>query len=254
MNKHLERDGRHGFEGNYKTIQVGYDKNRDTENNGSWYYGGAISHLWGDTDYTDGHGSQKETDLSLYGTNIRPHGHYLDLIARVGRIDSDYTTSYGDHGKFENWGMSFGAEYGRQKALGGGWSIEPQAQLTYHYLWGDDYTTRNGAKVNQDNADSLVGRLGFLLSREFNAGTDHAGRVYLKASILHDFLGDTTSTIVDDIHYRDDDDLGDTWYIAGIGTDINLGKNTRFYFDAERNFNADVKMKYRFNAGLRFGF
>ena len=254
VNKHLERDGRHGFEGNYKTIQVGYDKKRDTENNGSWYYGGAISHLWGDTDYTDGHGSQKETDLSLYGTNIRPHGHYLDLIARVGRIDSDYTTSYGDHGKFENWGMSFGAEYGRQKALGGGWSIEPQAQLTYHYLWGDDYTTRNGAKVNQDNADSLVGRLGFLLSREFNAGTDHAGRVYLKASILHDFLGDTTSTIVDDIHYRDDDDLGDTWYIAGIGTDINLGKNTRFYFDAERNFNADVKMKYRFNAGLRFGF
>lgn len=254
VNKHLERDGRHGFEGNYKTIQVGYDKRKDTENNGSWYYGGAISHLWGDTNYTDGHGSQKETDLSLYGTNIRPHGHYLDLIARVGRIDSDYTTSYGDHGKFENWGMSFGAEYGRQKALGGGWSIEPQAQLTYHYLWGDDYTTRNGAKVNQDNADSLVGRLGFLLSREFNAGTDHAGRVYLKASILHDFLGDTTSTIVDDIHYRDDDDLGDTWYIAGIGTDINLGKNTRFYFDAERNFNADVKMKYRFNAGLRFGF
>lgn len=254
VNKHLERDGRHGFEGNYKTIQVGYDKKRDTENNGSWYYGGAISHLWGDTDYTDGHGSQKETDLSLYGTNIRPHGHYLDLIARVGRIDSDYTTSYGDHGKFENWGMSFGAEYGRQKALGGGWSIEPQAQLTYHYLWGDDYTTRNGAKVNQDNADSLVGRLGFIVSREFNAGTDHAGRVYLKASILHDFLGDTTSTIVDDIHYRDDDDLGDTWYIAGIGTDINLGKNTRFYFDAERNFNADVKMKYRFNAGLRFGF
>lgn len=254
VNKHLERDGRHGFEGNYKTIQVGYDKKRDTANNGSWYYGAAISHLWGDTNYTDGHGSQKETDLSLYGTNIRPHGHYLDLIARVGRIDSDYSTSYGDHGKFENWGMSFGAEYGRQKALGGGWSIEPQAQLTYHYLWGDDYTTRNGAKVSQDNADSLVGRLGFLLSREFNAGTDHAGRVYLKASILHDFLGDTTSTIVDDIHYRDDDDLGDTWYIAGIGTDINLGKNTRFYFDAERNFNADVKMKYRFNAGLRFGF
>ena len=254
VNKHLERDGSHGFKGNYKTIQVGYDKKKDTENNGSWYYGGAISHLWGDTNYTDGHGSQKETDLSIYGTNIRPHGHYLDLIARVGRIDSDYTTSYGDHGKFENWGMSLGAEYGRQKALGGGWSIEPQAQLTYHYLWGDDYTTRNGAKVNQDNADSLVGRLGFVLSREFNGGTDHAGRVYLKASILHDFLGDTASTITDDISYHDDDDLGDTWYVAGLGTDIHLGKNTRFYFDAERNFNADVKMKYRFNAGLKFGF
>lgn len=254
VNKHLERDGRHGFKGNYKTIQVGYDKKKDTADNSSWYYGGAVSHLWGDTDYTDGHGSQKETDLSLYGTNIRPHGHYLDLIARVGRIDSDYTTSYSDRGQFENWGMSIGAEYGRKKALGSGWSLEPQAQLTYHYLWGDDYTTSNGAKVSQDNADSLVGRLGFVLGKEFKVGTPHVGRVYLKASVLHDFLGDTGSSITDDLTYHDDDDLGDTWYVAGLGTDVYLGSNTRFYFDAERNFNADVKMKYRFNAGLRFGF
>lgn len=254
VNKHLERDGRHGFKGNYKTIQVGYDKKKDTADNSSWYYGGAVSHLWGDTDYTDGYGKQKETDLSLYGTNIRPHGHYLDLIARVGRIDSDYTTSYGDHGEFENWGMSIGAEYGRKKVLGSGWSLEPQAQLTYHYLWGDDYTTSNGAKVSQDNADSLVGRLGFVLGKEFKVGTPHAGRVYLKTSVLHDFLGDTGSRITDDLTYHDDDDLGDTWYVAGVGTDVYLGSNTRFYFDAERNFNADVKMKYRFNAGLRFGF
>ena len=254
VNKHLERDGRHGFKGNYKTIQVGYDKKKDTADNSSWYYGGAVSHLWGNTDYTDGYGKQKETDLSLYGTNIRPHGHYLDLIARVGRIDSDYTTSYGDHGEFENWGMSIGAEYGRKKVLGSGWSLEPQAQLTYHYLWGDDYTTSNGAMVSQDNADSLVGRLGFVLGKEFKVGTPHAGRVYLKASVLHDFLGDTDSRITDDLTYHDDDDLGDTWYVAGVGTDVYLGSNTRFYFDAERNFNADVKMKYRFNAGLRFGF
>lgn len=255
VNKQLSRDGAHGFKGNYKTLQVGYDWKRPTEKNGDWYYGAAISHLWGDTDYrTNGHGSQKSTELSLYGTNIRSHGHYLDLIARVGRIDSDYTSSYSDHGKFENWGTSIGAEFGRKKDFGHGWTLEPQAQLTYHYLWGDDYTTKNGARVSQDNADSLVGRLGFVVANEFNQGTPHAGRVYLKASVLHDFLGSTGSTLVDDIRYRDDDDLGDTWYVAGIGTNIHFGKDTQFYFDAERNFNADVRMKYRFNVGLRFGF
>lgn len=255
VNKQLSRDGAHGFKGNYKTLQVGYDWKRPTAKNGDWYYGAAISHLWGDTDYrTNGHGSQKSTDLSLYGTNIRPHGHYLDLIARVGRIDSDYTSSYSDHGKFENWGTSLGAEYGRKKDFGHGWTLEPQAQLTYHYLWGDDYITKNGARVSQDNADSLVGRLGFVVANEFNQGTPHAGRVYLKASVLHDFLGSTGNTLVDDIRYRDDDDLGDTWYVAGIGTDLHFGKDTQFYFDAERNFNADVRMKYRFNVGLRFGF
>ena len=254
VNKQLSRDGAHGFKGNYKTLQVGYDWKRPTEKNGDWYYGAAVSHLWGDTDYNEGHGSQKSTDLSLYGTNVRPHGHYLDLIARVGRIDSDYTSSYSDQGKFENWGTSIGAEYGRKKDFGHGWTLESQAQLTYHYLWGDDYATRNGARVSQDNADSLVGRLGFVVAKEFNQGTAKAGRVYLKASVLHDFLGGTGSTLVDDIRYRDDDDLGDTWYVAGIGTNIHFGKDTQFYFDAERNFNADVRMKYRFNAGFRFGF
>ena len=254
VNKQLSRDGAHGFKGNYKTLQVGYDWKQPTEKNGDWYYGAAVSHLWGDTDYNEGHGSQKSTDLSLYGINVRPHGHYLDLIARVGRIDSDYTSSYSDQGKFENWGTSLGAEYGRKKDFGHGWTLEPQAQLTYHYLWGDDYTTRNGARVSQDNADSLVGRLGFVVANEFNQGTAKAGRVYLKASVLHDFLGGTGSTLVDDIRYRDDDDLGDTWYVAGIGTNIHFGKDTQFYFDAERNFNADVRMKYRFNAGFRFGF
>lgn len=254
VNKHLERDGHHAFHGNYKTLQVGYDKKKTTANDGNWYYGGAISHLWGNTGYTDGHGSEKSTDLSLYATNIRPHGHYLDFIAKVGRIDSDYNTSYSDHGKFENWGTSIGAEYGRKNILNNGWSIEPQAQLTYHYLWGDDYTTSNGAKVSQNNADSLVGRLGFVLSKDFNAGTPNASRVYLQASVLHDFLGSTGSSIIDDLTYHDDDDLGDTWYVAGIGTNIHFGKDSQFYFDAERNFNADVSMKYRFNAGFRFGF
>lgn len=254
VNKHLERDGHHAFHGNYKTLQVGYDKKKTTANDGNWYYGGAISHLWGNTGYTDGHGSEKATALSLYATNIRPHGHYLDLITKVGRIDSDYSTSYRDHGKFENWGTSIGAEYGRKNMLKAGWSIEPQAQLTYHYLWGDDYTTSNGAKVSQDNADSLVGRLGFVLGKDFNVGTPNVGRVYLKASVLHDFLGSTGSSITDDLTYHDDDDLGDTWYVAGIGTNIHFGKDNQFYFDAERNFNADVSMKYRFNAGFRFGF
>ncbi|WP_302610045.1 autotransporter outer membrane beta-barrel domain-containing protein [uncultured Mitsuokella sp.] len=254
VNKHLERDDHHAFHGNYKTLQVGYDKKKTTANDGNWYYGGAISHLWGNTGYTDGHGSEKATALSLYATNIRPHGHYLDLITKVGRIDSDYSTSYRDHGKFENWGTSIGAEYGRKNMLNDGWSIEPQAQLTYHYLWGDDYTTDNGAKVSQDNADSLVGRLGFVLGKDFNVGTPNVGRVYLKASVLHDFLGSTGSSITDDLTYHDDDDLGDTWYVAGIGTNIHFGKDNQFYFDAERNFNADVSMKYRFNAGFRFGF
>lgn len=254
INKRLERDGIHGFEGNYKTLQVGFDKVRKTVNDGTWYYGGAVSHLWGSSAYTDGQGKQRSTDVAIYGTNVRPHGHYLDLVARFGRINSDYETTYSDYGKFKNWVSSISAEYGRKKVLHHGWAIEPQAQLTYSYLWGDDYTTKNGAKVQQDNADSLVGRLGFVLSREFDSQMKNPSRVYFKAAVLHDFLGDTQSRIMDDIIFSDQDDLGDTWYLLGIGTNIHFSDATQFYLDAERSFGSDVKMKYRFNAGLRFEF
>lgn len=254
INKRMERDGKHAFHGNYKTLQVGFDKEQKTLHGGNWYYGGAISHLWGDSTYTDGRGEQKFTDVAIYGTNVRPHGHYLDLVARVGRIDSDYETSYSDRGEFKNWVSSISAEYGRKKALRHGWAIEPQAQMTYNYLWGDDYTTRNGAKVQQDNADSLVGRLGFVLSREFHPETKNPSRVYFKASVLHDFLGNTQSHIMDDVTFTDRDDLGDTWYLLGIGTNIHFSDTTQFYLDAERSFHSDIKMKYRFNAGLRFEF
>lgn len=254
INKRLERDGRHSFEGNYKTLQVGFDQARVTDGSGTWYYGGAISHVWGDATYKDGRGKQKVTDISIYGTNVRPHGHYLDLVARLGRIDSDYDTTYGDHGEFENWVTSFSAEYGKKKELTHGWAIEPQAQITYSYLWGDDYTTRNGAKVKQDDADSLVGRLGFVLSREFDSREKTPSRLYFKASVLHDFLGNTQSRIMDDMTFTDRDDLGDTWYVLGVGTNIQFSDTTQFYFDAERSFHSDIRMKYRFNAGIRFTF
>lgn len=254
INKRLERDGKHSFEGNYKTLQAGFDQARVTDGSGTWYYGGAISHVWGDATYKDGRGKQKVTDISIYGTNVRPHGHYLDLVARLGRIDSDYDTTYGDHGEFENWVTSFSAEYGRKKELTHGWAIEPQAQITYSYLWGDDYTTRNGAKVKQDDADSLVGRLGFVLSREFDSRAKTPSRLYFKASVLHDFLGNTQSRIMDDMTFTDSDDLGDTWYVLGVGTNIQFSDTTQFYFDAERSFHSDIRMKYRFNAGIRFTF
>lgn len=252
-NMRLERGGSHSFHANYKNLQIGADK-KAIKTNGEWYYGGGIEHLWGKPTYKDGRGEQKLTDLAFYGTNVKANDSFIDYTFKVGRIDSDYDTSYGDHGSFENWAMAIGAEYGKRFTLKDNWTIEPQAQLTYNYLWGDDYTTKNGAKVHQDNADSLVGRLGFLFAREIHPEFKTPSRVYFKASILHDFLGDTTSTIADDVRFTDNDDLGDTWYILGLGTDLRIRDGVQFYFDAEKNFGAEVDMKYRFNAGVRMAF
>lgn len=59
---------------------------------------------------------------------------------------------------------------------------------------------------------------------------------------------------MDDMTFTDRDDLGDTWYVLGVGTNIQFSDTTQFYFDAERSFHSDIRMKYRFNAGIRFTF
>ena len=121
-------------------------------------------------------------------------------------------------------------------------------------MWGDDYTTANGAQISQDNFDSLVGRLGLVLSREFNTDSATPGRVYAKASLQHEFLGDSSERLYDDVIFSDSEDLDDTWYTVGLGADLKLSGNCSLYLDAERDFDAEIKNKYRFECGVRFEF
>lgn len=255
INNKLNWDGRNNFDTTMKTLQVGYDK-KETGTKRDWYYGGAIEHTWGSSEYAGcGDGKQHLTDIALYATQIGNKGHYLDLVTKVGYLSSDYKTTYGDSADFDNWAFSAGAEYGRKKALGNEWFVEPQAQLTYYFLKGDNYTTKNGAIVNQDNTDNLVGRLGAVLTKEYDKETRNPKRFYVKASVQHDFLGDRSQHLQQNgMSYYDSNDFRDTWYTVGIGTNVHFDDKYAFYFDAEKNFGADLKSKYRVEVGLRYEF
>lgn len=257
IGKKLEDNRALGFNTHAKTVQVGYDrKDVQEDGSGTWRKGIAIGHTWADTSFSGGEGKNNYTDLSIYATNIRKHDHYLDLVARFGRINSDYDTVYGDHGEFDNWAGSLSAEYGRKKQMNeDNWFIEPQAQLTYSYMWGDSYTTRKGVRVEQDNADSLVGRAGFIISKELESERKYPNRYYAKAFIMHEFMdgGDNTVSLGSDRFYAGSD-FKDTWYVVGVGANADMGNQCTFYFDAEKNFKAHVKMPYRIEAGFRWEF
>lgn len=257
IGKKLEDNRSLGFNTHAKTVQVGYDrKDVQKDGSGTWRKGIAVGHTWADTSFGSGEGKNNYTDLSIYATNIRKHDHYWDLVARIGRIDSEYDTVYGDHGEFDNWAGSLSAEYGRKKQMNDdNWFIEPQVQLTYSYMWGDSYTTSKGIRVEQDNADSLVGRAGFVISKELESERKYPNRYYAKAFIMHEFLdgGDNTVCFGSDRFYAGSD-FKDTWYVVGIGANADMGNQCTFYFDAEKNFKAHVKMPYRIEVGFRWEF
>ena len=88
IHKGMERSGQHGFKGTYRTVQVGLDKKVETDQAGSWIYGGAISHMWGDTGYTEGHGEQKSTALSLWIWSPVWDGSILIMRLLTGIMES----------------------------------------------------------------------------------------------------------------------------------------------------------------------
>jgi outer membrane autotransporter protein len=198
--------------------------------------------------------------VSLYGSWAGDKGHYTDYVLKYSRLNEHFTAqdSNGDHanGDFHNHALTASVEYGRKNDIGKAWIFEPQAQLMATHLTGNDYTTTNHIKVHQDSLNSVIGRIGFRVGREFNHN-DPAKRskLYAKFDMLHEFCGDRVVNLRgnDTTLYRQEDG-SDTWFNYGIGADIALRENTFFYCDLERSFSGDINTKWQYDVGLRWQF
>ncbi|WP_278656452.1 autotransporter outer membrane beta-barrel domain-containing protein [Acidaminococcus intestini] len=112
------------------------------------------------------------------------------------------------------------------------------------------------ADLAEDLADDeRPDRLGAVLTKEYDKETKNPKRFYVKASVQHDFLGGRSQHLQQNgMSYYDSNDFRDTWYTVGIGTNVHSDDKYAFYFDAEKNFGADFKSKYRVKVGLRYEF
>lgn len=243
----FEYDGE--YKNQYNFFQMGYDWAA-----GSWHYGAAVSHNDGQTTYTHGDGENRSTSLSLYGTWLGDKGHYADIVLKQGRLSNDfdiYTEAGHTSGDYDAWGTSLSGEYGMKVDLDGGWYVTPQAQLTLMRIGGEDYTTNNGIKVNQDSLESAVGRVGFEVGKRIS----DSGSIYAKASLLHDFAGSADTYLshkgLTNSYHQD---IGDTWCEAGIGFNYKTSKNSYVYADVVKTFGGDVETPWQWNAGMRWTF
>ena len=243
----FEYDGE--YKNQYNFFQMGYDWAA-----GSWHYGAAVSHNDGQTTYTHGDGENRSTSLSLYGTWLGDKGHYADIVLKQGRLSNDfdiYTEAGHTSGDYDAWGTSLSGEYGMKVKLDGGWYVTPQAQLTLMRIGGEDYTTNNGIKVNQDSLESAIGRVGFEVGKRIS----DSGSIYAKASLLHDFAGSADTYLshkgLTNSYHQD---IGDTWCEAGIGFNYKTSKNSYVYADVVKTFGGDVETPWQWNAGMRWTF
>lgn len=230
-------------------FQMGYDKA-----GGDWHYGAAIRRNSGKTTYGDATAKNRSLALTLYGTWLGDKGHYADIVLKEGRLSNDYDIHAPigfTHGQYKTWGSSISAEYGREIALGDKAYFTPQAQLSWLRIAGKDYTTANGIAISQDSQSSTIGRLGF----ELGSRLGDNGNVYAKASVLHDFGGSADTRLsYNGVSTTYSNDLGDTWYEAGIGFNLKTKDNSYLYADVSKAFGGDYKTPWQWNVGMRWTF
>lgn len=242
--------GQQGIKNQYNYYQLGYDSKISDD----WILGGAFTYTDGDSSYINGSGTNKHTGFAVYGSNLRDDGSFIDLIAKYAHMKNDFDVNGGvGGGDYSTNGLSFSAEYGKRFHQEGYW-IEPQAELTYGRVSSADFTTKRGAKVHQDSMDSLVGRLGFSLGKDIKQGN-----VYVRASYLYDFKGETWVQMTSGVVGSDrapvyKTDLGGGWWEFGVGTNLDLGHDTHFYLDVETTAGGDVDTPWQWNAGVRYSF
>ena len=234
----------------YNAYQIGYDEKLSTDK--SWNVGAALTYTDAQSSFAGGSGENTHKGFAVYGSKLNEDGSFIDLIAKYARLEHEFDAVGGiGKGEYDTNGYSVSAEYGKRFDKGNGFWVEPQVELTYGKVGSVNYAT-DKAMVYQDGMESLVGRVGFSLGKDIKDGN-----VYVRASYLYDFDGETQVTMMSkDGKVSDtyEQDLGGGWFEVGVGTNINLSDATYVYFDVEKTYGGDVATPWQWNAGVRYSF
>lgn len=233
----------------FQTFQFGIDRRIEALDDA--YLGLAFSYSDADLDYDQGSGTNKLYSLGVYGSWLGETGSYLDLIAKVSRLESDAKIA-GTSGEYDMTAYSISAETGHRFMLAESVFFEPQFEVAYGYAEGADFKTISSTNIvtdsELDSTDSLTGRIGV------RAGwTDplKRGSLYAHASMVHEFKGDVKYTRGSESY---DEDFSDTWTQYGIGGHFNVTDTTYVYGDVRRTTGGDVSEPWRVNVGVRYSF
>lgn len=238
----------------YNGIQVGADTQIGAEGV-KHFVGGAFSYTKGDADFVNGSGDNYIASLTGYSTWIYEGGSYLDVSAKWGKLTNDFDIGLADTklaGKFNTHGVAMSVETGHRFPVGSLAYVEPQLAFTASHISGERYEANQGVTIEQDSIDSYVARVG--VQAGLNC-PDNVGSLFVRASYLYDFDGETSTTGRSAKNVGTfDQDFGGGWYELGVGMNVNFTKNFHGYADFEYVTGGEIKTPYRWNAGVRYTF
>lgn len=249
------------FDMDKNMIQVGYDKEVSTADSRK-IVGIAFDYTHADTDLTgiSGSGSNDRYALNLYYSVLADCGGYADFTARIGRLGSDYDLRNQAGQKIGSsfWQTFYGvsAEFGWRYDLNDTFFIEPQTQLQIIRIEGDQFETDGGIKAQIADTNSVIGRIGLRAGSTFTLGSaEQKSSAYVFADALREFKGDYAFAAAGHSTAGDFTYSGkETWYDAGIGTNVALSSNINFRLNAKYIFGGVFESSRQIDAAIHFAF
>ena len=235
-----------GLENDFHTIQVGIDTVPTAD---APRMGVAFSYTDSDAEYARGSADMKAYSLAMYSTWMGDNGQFFDLIGRMGTADTDMVVDGQHKGSMDNVALSMSGEFGWRFDVTNSIYVEPQVEATYTYV-NEDSLSLSTANYDVDAVHSLLGRIGFAAGMK--CPSDY-GNVYVRASAVHEFLGDSKITGVNAGNTNVYEiDGKDTWFEYGIGANFNITKSTYMWADVERTTGGALDEDWRATVGVRY--
>lgn len=209
----------------------------------------------------DNHSRVESVGAKFYAAWLGDKGQYIDSVLSVNRYHNKLSAKNIDESSstadYHNYGLGLSVEIGHHLEFAqspnlGSWFIDPQVQLSYFRANGASFRYSNDMKVRVKSTDSLNGRLGVDLGRNFrNEEGTLSGQVYLRGGVRHDFLG-RTSIQMNEFSFKDRS-IGTRVYY-GIGAESLLKDRLKAFAQINRESGSRLKTDFQIKVGLKYLF
>ena len=203
-------------------------------------------------------GDAHSEGINLYATYLAENGAYADFVLSVDRNCQKLSTAMSDgtpvSGKYDNIGYGASLEVGTQWTVSEMHNlfVEPQAQLAYYKARGKDFTLTNDMKVFQGDFESLTGRVGAVVGKNF---LDMNGRMRGQAALDFGWKGELTGKNKLRINKTEfSDRLVKHRFYYGANYNVNLTDNLRCYGYVEREQGHGYTKEIEAGVGLKYTF
>ena len=241
----------------YKQRQHGITFGVDTplpSNNGQWLAGVLGGYSRSDLDLDQGTSGQIDSYYAgLYSTWLSDTGYYVDGVIKLNHFRNDSSVQVSDgsrtQGHYSDNGVGASLEVGKHIKLPNDWYVEPFAQLSALRVQGQHYELDNGLRARSNGADSLLGKLGTHVGRNFELAGGGVVQPYIKIAGSREFVKHNRVRVNNNDF---NNDLSGGRGELGAGVIAQLAGNLQLQADFDYSHGKNLEQPWGASLGVRY--